>query len=60
VKLGIYNALGQKVLDLFDGQLEAERRYQFDIQGNGLPTGLYFIRVDAESFSDSKRLVLLR
>jgi hypothetical protein len=59
VKLTVFNTLGQHVSMLI--QVEQDAGYhvvKFD--GTGLPSGLYFYRVQAGDFVETRRLVLLR
>ncbi len=64
VSLNVYNAVGQKVATLVDGRLSAGyHTITWDGRGsNGqsAATGVYFYRLLAEEFSDSKKMVLLK
>jgi hypothetical protein len=58
VTLKMYDLLGREVATLVDGELLAgEHEVTFD--GRGLATGVYFYRLQAGKFVETKRLVLL-
>jgi hypothetical protein len=59
VKIGIYNVEGKEVRILCDGSRAAgQHRVSFDARG--LAAGVYFCRMLADGFSDTKKMVLLR
>jgi hypothetical protein len=59
VVLSVYNALGQEVAILQNGDQEAGYHEQvFDARG--LPSGIYWYRMTAGSFVETRRLVLVR
>ncbi len=64
VNLEIYNAVGQRVTTLVDGSTPAgEHSLTWDGTGSGhqsVATGVYFYRLVAEDFVDSKKMVLLK
>jgi hypothetical protein len=55
----VYNTLGQQVATLVQGQLEAGS-YDVKFDGSALATGVYFYRLQAGSFVQTKELLLLR
>jgi hypothetical protein len=58
VALRVFDLLGREVAVLKDGFSEAgSHRVTFD--GRGLPSGIYFARLDAGAFSQTKKLMLL-
>jgi hypothetical protein len=58
-KLAVYNIMGQRVAMLVDGMLEAgEHRVTFD--GSNLASGLYFYRLEAGSFVQIRKVVMLK
>jgi hypothetical protein len=62
--LDIYNILGQKVRTLVDeaklpGEYEV-RWYGKDEKGNFVASGIYFYRIKAGDFHESKKLILIR
>jgi hypothetical protein len=59
VSLTVFNALGQKVGDLLNGEVEAGYHHvRFD--ATGFPSGMYFYRIQAGEFRQIRRLLLLR
>ncbi len=60
VNVSAYDALGRRVLNLFDGVLEAGSTHPFVLDGQGLATGLLIIRAIGETFAASQSVTLLR
>jgi len=59
VLLTIYNTIGQKIAELVNGDIEAGyHEVQFD--GSRLASGVYFYRLQAGSFVETRKLLLLR
>jgi hypothetical protein len=59
VKLTVYNTLGQQVATLAQGQQEAGS-YEVKFDGSGLASGMYLYRLQAGSFLQTRKLLLLR
>ena len=59
VKLNIFNLMGQKVTTLIDRSLEAGR-YKAIWYGSQAASGIYFYRLKAGDFIDSKKMLLLK
>ncbi len=60
VELGLYNALGRKVRTLFSGRVQGQTRFEAQVDGEGLPSGLYLVRLVGENFSTTRRVTLLK
>jgi len=60
VELGLYNALGRKVRTLFSGRVQGQTRFEAQVNGEGLPSGLYLVRLVGDSFSTTRRVTLLK
>jgi hypothetical protein len=59
VTLALYNLLGERVRTILDGYLQP-LRYTYSLESGGLPTGVYFYRLSTPSFTETKKLVILR
>ncbi len=60
VKVEVYNILGQKVQDVFEGRMAAGESRLFTIESRSLPAGLYLYRVQSETGVVSRQITLLR
>lgn len=63
-KLSVYNMLGQRVRNLVD-QKQTAGRYLvqwdgMDENGEAVSSGIYFYRIETESFSAAKKMLLIR
>ncbi len=59
VRLTVYNALGQKIATLVDKKMQAGHKgVVWDAQD--MPTGIYFYRLEAGSYTETKRMILLK
>jgi len=58
-KLAIYNVMGQTVATLVNGN-ESAGRHTVVFNGANLPSGVYLYKLEANGFSDTKKLVLLK
>lgn len=59
VKLVIYDMLGREVSTLVNGQLNPGQ-YSADWNGSGLASGMYFYKLEAGSFSQIKKMILIK
>ncbi len=59
VSLKVFDVLGREVATLVNENLKAGR-YKFEFNASGLASGVYFYRLVAGSFSDTKRLIVLK
>jgi len=59
VTVSVYNVLGQQVARLADGKLAAGR-HNLIWHADEMPTGLYFCRLSAGGFKQTRRMLLLR
>jgi flagellar hook assembly protein FlgD len=64
VKITIYNILGQKARTLAEGRQQAGyNRIEWDGRngrGEELSSGIYFYRMEAEEFVQTKKMLLLK
>ncbi|MCI0691928.1 T9SS type A sorting domain-containing protein [candidate division KSB1 bacterium] len=59
VKLEIYNALGQKVATLINGRMSAGQ-HKATWDARNVPSGIYFYKLEAGAFSQTKKMVLMK
>lgn len=59
VKLSVYNSLGQKVAELFNGELAAGT-FRYSWNASNMASGIYFYRMETDDFVTTKKLVLLK
>ncbi len=59
VKLSVFDVLGREVETLVNEQLSAGT-YKVDFNASHLPSGLYFYRLSAGSFTETRRMVLVK
>jgi len=57
--LKIYDILGREITTIINKEL-APGSYEVEFNGNGLASGIYFYRLDAGSFVQTKKMILLR
>ncbi len=59
VKLGVYNVAGSLVTTLADGHFDAGY-YRHEWSAAQVPSGIYFYRLEANDFSSTHRMVVLK
>ena len=59
VKIEVFNIVGQKVMTLLD-ETRPAGYHRVVFEANGLPSGLYFYRIEADGFRSVKRMVLIK
>lgn len=59
VTLSVFNVLGQEVANLVDMEMEAGS-HQVEFDGSGIASGVYFYRIAAENFSQTRKMVLVK
>jgi hypothetical protein len=59
VGLRVYDILGQEVATLVNGETNPGN-YEVTLDATGWPSGLYFYRLQAASFTETKKLLLLK
>ncbi|MCE5272522.1 PQQ-binding-like beta-propeller repeat protein, partial [bacterium] len=64
VQLSVFDVRGRKVRQLVDGMAEPGKHFAFfdgrDDLGRELPSGVYFYRLSAGSFSQTRKMILLK
>ena len=59
VELKVYNTLGQEVTTLVNDVLSPTLSYPVEFNAAGLPAGVYFYQLKANSYVISKKMLLL-
>ena len=59
VVLSIYNLLGQKILELFNGE-KAAGSHSFVWNASTMPSGIYFYELKTDKYREIKKLILLK
>ncbi len=59
VRLAVYDVMGREVASLVDGEVAAGE-YSLQWDAAAMPTGVYYYRMQAGGFSESKKLLLMR
>ncbi|MBS1494791.1 MAG: T9SS type A sorting domain-containing protein [Bacteroidetes bacterium] len=59
VKLNVFDLLGREVANLVNEKLSAGK-YKYDFNASLLPSGIYFYKLETESFSETKKMVLVK
>jgi len=59
ISLSVFNTLGQEVAELASGEYQAGR-YAVDWNAEGLASGVYYYRLVAGTFSETKAMLLVR
>lgn len=60
VTLKVYDMRGNLVSSLINGELRTEGNYSFEFDGSALASGMYFYKIEAGSFSETKKMILLK
>lgn len=58
IKAYIYNALGQKVVRVFEGEVSGQALQQFRLDTAGLPSGVYLLQVEGKDFRSHRSFVV--
>ena len=58
-KLVVYDVVGREVSSIFEGSLKAGR-YTVNFDASNLPSGVYFYRLTTDSFTDTKKMLLIK
>ena len=59
MSLTVFNLIGQEVARLIDGDLPAGR-HEVEFDASKYASGLYFYRIQAGSFTETKKMMLLK
>jgi hypothetical protein len=59
VHLAVFNLLGQEVALIFEGY-QGEGTHEVEFKNSELPSGIYFYRIQAPNFVETRKLTILR
>ena len=59
VKLTVYDVSGREAAVLFNGELSAGT-YNYDFDASQLASGIYFYKLEADEFAQTKKMVLVK
>ena len=59
VKLSVYNTIGEKVAEVFNGTLK-EGYHEVVFEAASLTSGTYFYRLETNEFVDVKKMLILK
>ncbi|MBA3285202.1 MAG: T9SS type A sorting domain-containing protein, partial [Nitrosopumilus sp.] len=59
ISLKVYDALGNEIMTLTEGKKEVGS-YSITFDGANLPSGIYFYKLEANNFSEVKRMIFLK
>ncbi|HAY33227.1 MAG TPA: hypothetical protein DCY06_03755 [Bacteroidetes bacterium] len=60
IKLTVYDILGREVKRLINSEFRSAGRYTVEFIGTGLSSGVYFYKLEAGKFVQTKRMVLIK
>ena len=59
VRLSVYDVLGREVAVLVN-EFKTSGSYEVSFSGDNLSTGVYYYRIDAGSFTDTKKMLMIK
>ena len=59
VRLSVFDVTGREVAELVKGELQAGV-YEYEFDGTGLGSGVYFYKLQSGEFSETRRMVLVK
>lgn len=59
VKLTVFNSLGQKMMNVFDG-FKTAGSYEASFDGSSLASGTYYYRLETDFFTETKKMQLVK
>ena len=60
VQITLYDVLGRHVRTLYQGALAGDQTHTFQLNGNGLASGVYLLRATGEAFTATQQVTLLK
>ena len=59
VTLTVYNSIGRKISTLLN-EVKPKGTFTIEFDGSNLPSGIYYFRLQAGTFTDTKKMVLMK
>jgi hypothetical protein len=59
VNLSVYDILGRKIVHLVDGN-QAAGRYAINWKAADIPTGVYFLRINTDGYSQTRKMLVVK
>ena len=59
LSLSVYNSLGERVAEIFKGEME-EGYHEMIFNAYGLSSGVYFYKIESESFNSTRKMILMK
>jgi hypothetical protein len=60
VVLRVYNVTGQEIATLVHNEKKAAGNHEVSFNASNLPSGVYYYRLQTESFVETKKMVLIK
>lgn len=60
VKLIVYDILGREVIRVVNNEFKQPGRYMVEFNGTNFASGVYFYRIEAGDYVNSKKMVLVK
>ncbi len=60
VTVKVYDALGKEIAVLVNNEIKTEGFYNIEFNAIDLPSGIYYYRLEAGSFTESKKMILVK
>ena len=60
VRISVFDLVGRQVASLYEGKLDENHRYTFQLDGSMLSSGVYLLRIEGTYFIRTLRLTLLK
>jgi|GEM_PF-6320915 len=60
IRIDLFDILGRKVKNIYEGVLAADNKTTFAIDGLELPSGIYIYKVSGETFSQARQVLLVK
>lgn len=60
VSLYVYDMSGKLVMKMINNEIKTEGNYTYEFDGSTLASGMYFYRLTAGKFSETKKMILLK